>query len=169
MSMLWGLAPIAAAHKRCDSEAMHAIQPKYEQSKPERSTFVLRHRGSGAAVILPLLGLLLGILAIALALTDVPLWWLPLIVAVPVGMVDEVRAGRRHSAGSSALCASLEGSRINPKGAERSTRSGGSLTELDEPGGMPAQASSPKTRRSLPSSRPRGQARGGRQAAAPKK
>ena len=96
---------------------MDAIHPKYEQSKPERSTFVLRHRGSGAEVILPLLGLLLGVLAIALALTDVPLWWLTVIVAVPLGMVDEVRAARRHSADSSALCASLERSRINPKGA----------------------------------------------------
>jgi hypothetical protein len=94
---------------------MHTIQPKYEQSKPERSTFVLRHRGSGAAVILPLLGLLLGVLAVALALTDVPLWWLPVIVAVPLGLVDEVRASGRHSAGSSALCAPLERTRINPK------------------------------------------------------
>ena len=74
---------------------MHAIHPKYEPPKPW-STFVLRHRGSGAAVILPLLGLLLGLLAVALALTDVWLWWLPVIVAVPLGMVDEVRASRRQ-------------------------------------------------------------------------
>lgn len=96
---------------------MRTIQPKYEQPKPERSPFVLRHRGSGAAVILPLLGLSLGLLAVALALTEVPLWWLPVIVAVPLGMVDEVRAARRDSADSSALCASIDRSRIKPKGA----------------------------------------------------
>src|SRR5438094_8097325 len=117
MSMQWCLAPIADVHKRCDSDAMHTSQPKYEQSKPEPSTFVLRHRGSSAAVILPLLGLSLGGLPIALALTDVPLGWLAVIVAGPVGMVDEARAARRHSAGSSALRASIERSRINPKGA----------------------------------------------------
>lgn len=78
---------------------MHAIQPKYEQSKPERSTFVRRHRSAGGALILPLLGLSLGILAIALALTDVSLWWLAVVAAVPIGMVDAVRAARRHSAG----------------------------------------------------------------------
>jgi hypothetical protein len=77
---------------------MHAIQPKYERSKPERSTFVRRHRGLGA-VILPLLGLSLGVLAIALSMTDVSLWWLAVVAAVPIGMVDEVRAVQRHSAG----------------------------------------------------------------------
>jgi len=113
MSMQWCLAPIADAHEWCESGVMHAIQPKYEQSSPERNTFSLRRRGSGTAVILPLLGLLLGLLAIALALTDVSLWWLAVVAAVPVGMVDEIQATRRHSAGSAALCAS----RINPKGA----------------------------------------------------
>jgi len=114
---------------------MHTIQPKYEQSKPERSTFVLRHRGSGAAVILPLLGLSLGVLAVALALTEVPLWWLPVIVAVPLGMVDEVRASRRHSAGSSALCASLERSRINPKRAAHDVDCRTQRTPFDKPRG----------------------------------
>jgi hypothetical protein len=78
---------------------MHAIQPKYEQSKPEWSTFVRRDRGLGGAVILPLLGLSLGVLAIALAMTDVSLWWLAVVAAVPIGMVDQVQAARRHSAG----------------------------------------------------------------------
>jgi hypothetical protein len=114
---------------------MHTIQPKYEQSKPSPNSFVLRYRGSGAAVILPLLGLLLGVLAVALALTDVPLWWLPVIVAVPLGMVDEVRASRRHSAGSSALCASLERSRINPKGAVHDVDCRTQRTPFDKPRG----------------------------------
>ena len=74
---------------------MDTIQRTYEQS-PKRNTFVFRHR-AGTAVILPLLGLLLGVLAIALALTDVSLWWLAVVVAVPVGIVDEARAARRHS------------------------------------------------------------------------
>jgi hypothetical protein len=82
---------------------MDTIQRKYEQS-PKRNTFVFRHR-AGTAVILPLLGLLLGVLAIALALTDVSLWWLAVVVAIPVGLVDEARAARRHSGlGVGRLC-----------------------------------------------------------------
>jgi hypothetical protein len=95
ISSQWCLAPIAGARERCDSGGMDTIQRKYEQS-PKRNTFVFRHR-AGTAVILPLLGLLLGVLAIALALTDVSLWWLALVVAIPVGIVDEARAARRHS------------------------------------------------------------------------
>jgi hypothetical protein len=140
--MRWGLVPIADAHKRCDSDAMHTIQPKYEQSKLERSTFVFRHRGSGAALILPLLGLLLAGLAIALALTDVPLWWLALIVAFAVGLVDEVRAARRHSADSPALCASIEGCRINPK---RAVHDADCRTDPDHLGRIPGRG--PRDRR----------------------
>lgn len=82
---------------------MDTIQRKYEQS-PKRNTFVFRHR-AGTTVILPLLGLLLGVLAIALALTDVSLWWLAVVVAIPVGIVDGARAARRHSGvGVGRLC-----------------------------------------------------------------
>jgi hypothetical protein len=88
MSTDWGLAPIANSGKRCDAGLMHKIQPNNRAWTPKQPTFFVRHRVCGASAILPYSGLLLSVVAIALAVTGVSLWWLAVIAAVLVGIVD---------------------------------------------------------------------------------